>query len=108
MTLSSETELSRFIQAHPLCAIYFSGPDCAVCESLKPKLFALLGQRFPQLELAEVDCALSPQLAAQHTVFSLPTLIIYLDGREGIRKVRNFSLAELAAELQRPYSIFTA
>jgi thiol-disulfide isomerase/thioredoxin len=107
MMLSKENDFSAFIADHPLCAVYFSGPDCAVCEALQPKLFDLLQQRFPRLALAEVDCSASPQLAAQQTVFTIPTLIVYLDGREGIRKVRSFSLAELAAELQRPYVIFT-
>jgi thioredoxin-like negative regulator of GroEL len=95
------------VRSHPVCAVYFSGPNCAVCEALKPKLFNLLQSRFPALVLGEVDCAKSPRLAGQQSVFTIPTLIVYLDGREGLRRSRSFSLAELASQLERPYSILT-
>jgi thiol-disulfide isomerase/thioredoxin len=105
--LSALDEFNDWLGHHALCAAYFSGPDCSVCAALKPKLFELLQQRFPKLVLGEVDCALSPELAAQQTVFAIPTLIVYCDGREAIRKVRGFSLGQLAGELERPYGIFT-
>jgi len=105
--LSSSDEFTTWSSRHPLCAAYFSGPGCAVCEVLKPKLVELLQSRFPGLALGEIDCALSPDLAAQQMVFTIPTLIVYFDGREGLRKVRSFSLGELAAELERPYRIFS-
>ena len=100
-------EFTEWLILHPLCAVYFSGPDCSVCAALKPKLFELLQHRFPKLVLAEVDCAVSPDLAAQQMVFTIPTLIVYFDGREAIRKVRSFSLGQLSGELERPYGIFT-
>jgi thioredoxin-like negative regulator of GroEL len=106
--LSTTDDFTEWLNRHPLCAVYFSAPDCSVCEALKPKLHGLLQQRFPQLALGEVDCAACRELAAQQMVFTIPTLIVYFDGREGIRKVRSFSLGELAAELERPYGIFTA
>lgn len=105
--LTSEGEFSDFIRSHPICAVYFSGPDCAVCEALKPKLFEMLQHRFPKLVVGEVDCATTTQLAAQQIVFTIPTLIVYFDGKEGIRKSRSFSLSELAMELQRPYSMLS-
>ncbi len=105
--MDSESDLSDFISSHPVCAVYFSGPDCTVCKALKPKLFDLLAHRFPQLVIGEVDCAASPQLAAQQIVFTIPTLIVYLNGKEGIRKSRSFSLNELVTELERPYSILS-
>ncbi len=105
--LVTEDDLTGFISSHSICAAYFSGPDCAVCEILKPKLLELLQQRFPKLTVGEVDCAASPQLAAQQIVFTIPTLIVYFEGKEGIRKSRSFSLAELASELERPYSMLS-
>jgi thioredoxin-like negative regulator of GroEL len=108
MKLNSEQDFSAFIRNYPLCAIYFSGPDCAVCAALKPKLFELLQYRFPKLVLGEVDCSTSQQLASQQLIFSIPTLIVYLDGREAIRKSRSFSLTELVEELDRPYGIVTS
>jgi len=102
----TETAFKPFIQDNPLCLVYFSGPDCAVCEQLKPKLFKLLSRQFPQLVFAEVDCSREKTLVAALGVFTVPTVIAYIEGGEAFRHTRSFSPAQVAAQLQRPYRIF--
>ena len=103
--LESFEQLEQFRRSNVVAAVYFSGPDCAVCSALKPKVYERLGEAFPRLALAEVDCGSAVELASQLSVFTIPTLIVYFDGREFMRKVRNFSPAELVAELERPYGM---
>ncbi len=98
-------QFERFIAASPLAAVYFSGPDCAVCEALRPKLLSLFRERFPALAVGVVDCGRHSALAAQQRVFSVPTLLIFMDGREASRYVRAFSPSEVERDLARPYSI---
>lgn len=105
-TLQSPDDLDAFVRDHAAAALYFSGPDCSVCTALKPKLLELLSCDFPAVAVAEVDCSTAPELAAQLTVFTIPTLIVYLDGAECLRRTRSFSLVQLADELQRLYSLF--
>jgi len=102
----TESGFSRFIGEYDLCAVYYSAPDCNVCAVLKPKLFDLLGRRYPRLALGEVDCSAHKALAAGQSVFAIPTLIVYTDGREAFRHARGFSPAQVAEQLQRPYGIF--
>jgi thioredoxin 1 len=104
VVIDSAGALQALASAEPALAVYFSAPDCGVCEALYPRLVVCL-QEFPRVTLARADCAATPELAAQLGVLSIPTLIIYLDGHEAIRKVRHFSLAELAGELSRPYRL---
>lgn len=103
--LASETELSTLLHEHPAVLIHFSTPDCGVCQSLKPRISALVAEAFPQLLLAEVDCIAHPALAAQQRVFTVPVLLLFVEGRESLRLVRNFSLAELREQLARPYAL---
>ena len=103
--LSDQAALERFVHSHQICVLYYSAPDCGVCAALKPKLSAMLEQEFPKLAFAEVDCALSPALAAGYSVFAVPTLIVFTQGKESLRKSRSFGLGVLAAELERPYSL---
>ena len=103
--VESLQELEHRVQRAAALAVWFSGPDCRVCQDLKPKLAALIAERFPLLETAQVDCSRSPETAASHQVFSVPTLLVFFDGRESLRKVRNLSLPQLAGELQRPYHL---
>lgn len=97
--------LQQSIQKHPALLIWFSGPDCRVCHDLKPKVATLIAESFPRITLREVDCALSRETAAQYQVFTIPTLLIFFDGAEFMRKSRNFSLKQLQMELERPYHL---
>ena len=101
----SHADFSAFTQEHPLCVVYFSGPGCAVCKQLKPKLFELLDEAFPQLGTAQVDCSEEQSLAVDQGVFTIPTLLVFIEGRETQRYARSFSPAQVAAELRRPYQL---
>ena len=105
--IDSTEAFADFIGAQPLAAVYFSQPNCGICEVLKPKLMEMFNERFPELVIAEVDCSRHRSLAAQQGVFAVPTLIVFFEGREGIRKARAFGLGEVESELARPYAVFT-
>lgn len=101
--VSDNAELSRFVHEHPICVLYLTTPNCGVCKVLKPKLMGMLTERFPGVGFAQVDCTAAPVLAADMGVFTVPTLILFTDGRESLRKARSFGVEELAASLKRPY-----
>jgi len=44
-------------------------------------------------------------VAGQHRVFAAPTILVFFDGRETIRKSRNIGIDELRREIERPYSM---
>ena len=54
--------------------ILFGGESCAVCKSLKLKLEPIILQRLPKMNSIYIDCELSPDICAQHSVFSLPVV----------------------------------
>ncbi|MEE4197009.1 MAG: thioredoxin family protein [Bacteroidales bacterium] len=87
------------------CLVYFSHDKCNVCKVLKPKVHQLLNEYFPHLEMYYCDTEHYPQIAAQNSIFTVPTLIIFFDGKEFFRKSRNIGLEELKNELKRPYSL---
>lgn len=105
VSLNTSQAFERFIGGSPAAAVYFAGPDCGVCTVLEPKIEALLRERFPLIPLARVNIADSAALAAQQSVFTVPTLLIFFDGREAVRLSRAFSPAQLAESLQRPYAL---
>jgi len=104
--LTSNADFASHLRDAPLAAVYFSGPDCGVCRVLEPRLAALLEAEFPALATARVDCRRLPELAAAQSVFAIPTLLIYIDGRETLRYARAFSPAQVRDDLQRPYRLF--
>ena len=84
---------------------YFSTPQCRVCESLRPKLALLLDTAFPRMTGVYIDCEVLPEAAAQFQVFAVPTLIVFFDGRETLRKGRGVGIEQLRGEIGRIYAL---
>lgn len=99
-------ELQTEIKQNEALMVYFSGENCGVCEVLRPKIKALMQQKFPRIKQIFISANDYRQTAAALSIFTVPTLIIYLDGKEFIKKSRNISLLELENELFRPYSLY--
>jgi len=86
--------------------ILFGGPQCGVCHAIKPKLVSLISQQYPELVMVYVDCASSPNVCAQHNVFSLPVVQLYIEGHLYLERARSFSLVELGSEIGRIYRLW--
>lgn len=99
------TDLQDYIAAETAVLVYFSTPQCNVCKVLKPKVLELLQQRYPRMGFVYSDVAQDAEVAAQLGVLTVPTLIVYFDGRETDRFVRTFGIGELEAAIARPYEM---
>ena len=52
-----------------------------------------------------VDIEKTPEVAAQQSIFTVPVIVVYFDGRESYRKARNVGIDELTALVKRPYQM---
>ena len=82
---------------------YFSTKACSVCKVLKPKVSQMVSECFPQMKVVDIDLDKLPALASQICIFTAPTVVVFFDGHETIRKSRAFGIDELKAEIERPY-----
>lgn len=103
--IDSEDRLEAILNDNLGALIYFSGPECNVCKVLRPKIEEMILATYPQLPMAYVDCDAQREIAGQHRVFSIPTVLVFFDGSEFIRKVRTFGIGELRDEIERPYGM---
>ena len=101
-------EIQEIIQNNMAVMLYFSAPTCNVCHALKPKLFDAIQSNFEAFEIVSIDTSVSQEIAAHFSVFSIPTVLVFLDGREFLRKSRHMSVDEVVREIERPYSIMTS
>jgi thioredoxin 1 len=95
----------NFVEKNEAVLAYFSTTDCNVCKVLKPKVEALFESEFPKIKLCYVETNFLPEVAAQNRIFTVPTIVIYFEEKEFIRKSRNFGIGELKSEVQRFYSL---
>ena len=103
--IQSFEEFLKLKDEEPALLAYFSTEACNVCKVLKPKVSELLEKEFPKIKLVYIKSDVLPELAAQNQVFVAPTILIYFEGREYIRKSRNIGISELQREIERPYSM---
>jgi len=88
--------------------VYFSAPSCNVCHALKPKLLEALDKNFEDFKVESVDISLHEDIAPHFGVLSIPTVLIFLDSKEFLRKSRHMSVDEVIKEIKRPYEIMTS
>ncbi len=103
--LETLEQLETLVQKETAGMLYFYNDHCAPCLSLRPKVIKMVEEYFPNIKLAFVNSEKHPELPAQYSVFSNPTLILFFDGREYRRESKYISIPQLAAEIERPYQM---
>ncbi|PLX21577.1 MAG: thioredoxin [Marinilabiliales bacterium] len=105
-TIQSLEEFNSKLSESAGNLFYFSHEKCNVCKVLKPKIYNLLKNEYPKLKMFYCDTEYYPEIAGQNSVFTVPTILVFFDGKEFFRKSRNIGIDELSSILDRPYSIF--
>lgn len=103
--IESTEEFLKLKENKPALLAYFSTASCNVCKVLKPKVGELVFRDFPQIVLCYVRTDVLPELAGMNQVFAVPTILVFFEGREYIRKSRNIGIDELRQEIERPYEM---
>ena len=100
-------ELQTTIRNEVGVLLYFSGENCNVCHALRPKFKEVFDKEFSQLKQIYLDAHENAEISAYFQVFSIPTMIVFMDGREFAREGRSVSLHQLTEKLKRPYMMMT-
>ncbi|MCT4666003.1 MAG: thioredoxin family protein [Flavobacteriales bacterium] len=99
--IKDQQHLENLLKEERAIVLYFSDGTCSVGEAVAPKLDVLLKEKYPQFKLYSLMQTVHQELFAKHQIFVVPSLLVFLDGKETIRKSRNFSLLELESEIAR-------
>jgi len=97
--------IEKTIKENIAVMVYFSAPTCNVCHALKPKLLEELDKNFSEFKVESVDISVEEDIAPHFDVYAIPTVLIFLDGKEFVRKSRHMSVHEVMDEIRRPYEI---
>lgn len=103
--VTSNDNLGVLLEEQQMVLVYLSHQGCQVCKVLKPKVKEMAEVDFPLMAMVEVDTPLSSKLAAQLSVFAVPTILLFAAGKELQRFSRSFGMGELRSAIQRPYSM---
>lgn len=99
-------QFDKVLADYPLVLVYFSGENCNVCASLKTKIEMLVEQQFPTVDIIEIKTEQAPELISRYSVFTVPVVMFFVEGRDYIREVRSFSVVELAQKMEKIINIY--
>lgn len=104
-TVQEYSALEQATQENDLVFLYVSQPQCSVCQSLLPKVEELL-EDYPKIVSYYLNSMEVPVAAGQLSVFSIPTVILFVQGKEHFRLVRTFGLREINDKIDKVYQHF--
>jgi len=105
VSLHTVSETIQIIKSNKAVLFYFSTNSCAVGEALAPKILNMLNTDFPKIKFYSIDLNDSPELSANYNAFVEPTIIVFFEGKETIRKSRNIGIIELQNIIKRYYEL---
>jgi thioredoxin 2 len=73
----------------------FWAPWCGPCKMMAPQFEQAASQLEPRLRLAKVDTEAEPGLGAQYQIRSIPTLVLFKNGREHARQSGAMGAADI-------------
>ncbi|MCF6310240.1 MAG: thioredoxin family protein [Sulfurimonas sp.] len=97
--------INKIIEENLAVMVYISAPTCNVCHALKPKLLEAIQKNFQEFEIVSVDISVHEDIAPYFNVYAIPTVLVFLDSKEFLRKSRHMSVDEVVREIKRPYDI---
>ncbi|MCK5815999.1 MAG: thioredoxin family protein [Flavobacteriaceae bacterium] len=104
-SITSLDDFHKTLRENQAVLIYFNTSFCNVGEALEPKVKNLVKTHFPKVAYYQVDMNFLPEISTAYSVFVEPTIIVFFEGKETIRKSRNIGVSELHEAISRPYQL---
>ena len=99
-----EVEVEEFIKENLINIVYFSGSTCGACDAIKEKVLHII-KDYEKIEFMEINAVENKELAASYNIFSLPILLLFVNGKETLRVGRYFDLLDFKNSIDRYYNL---
>lgn len=104
--INSLEEIKKNIASKEAFVLYFSSKNCSVCSVLKSKIEKEILNNFDKIDLIEIKSDENSNITSYFGVFSAPTILFFLDGKEFLREGKNISISSFLNAIKRPYEMF--
>lgn len=103
--IKSIEEIRMMINENQIVLLYFGDESCGVCRVLLPKVEAML-KDYPDIRIGHIKIDMLPQVASEYSIFTIPAILLYIEGTEVVREARHISIAELQRKIDRYLELY--
>ena len=96
--LTNMNDIEQTIAENRICLFYIKAPDCGVCNVMLDKVGQLAAD-YPLLASFYTDTTEEPLVAGRFLVYSGPTVLLILDGKEVYRGSLFIDMQELKRKI---------
>lgn len=93
------SEIQEHIHSHEISLVFIKMAHCGVCDVVFEKTGELL-KKYPQVKAAAVSIEKTPDIAGEFLVFTAPTILLFLQGKEVLRQSRFVTFGKVEETLQ--------
>jgi thiol-disulfide isomerase/thioredoxin len=104
-SIKSIEEIKIMIKENPIALLYFGDESCGVCRVLLPKVEAML-KDYPDIRSGHIRIDMLPQVASEYSIFTIPAILLYIEGTEVMREARHISIVELQSKIARYLELY--
>ncbi|MFS0863926.1 thioredoxin family protein [Fredinandcohnia sp. 179-A 10B2 NHS] len=101
-TLTSIEEVQSFKEIQGLSFLYISRTNCSVCHALLPQIKEVMSD-FPEIKKGYVNADDVEEIAGFLSIFTVPVLILFIDGKEYLREARFVPIEQFTEKLSKIY-----
>lgn len=102
--LDSKELIDQIIKNNEMVLVYFGTKACGVCNDIKPKIEKIL-KDYPNINKIYVDVEKSHKVAVDYNIFTIPGIILFVEGKETIREARQISIGDIKNRIDRYYNL---
>jgi len=84
--------------------VYLSQEQCSVCSVTKP-VFENLAKKYEGSSFVHIDLNINEDAKGYFSVFTIPAILVFSEGKELLREARFFNFGEIEAKLDRYYEM---
>jgi thioredoxin 1 len=101
MTVDESTFEAQVLQSDKPVLVDFWAPWCGPCRLVSPVVESIGEAHGDKIAVAKVNTDENQQLAMRYSIFSIPTLIVFKDGKEAARLVGYMPQEAMEARLSQ-------
>lgn len=101
---AKDENIKKLIHANRVVIMQFGNNSCAPCAAVMAKLEAWR-KKHSEVPMYYIPVEEFPNLSAQHGIFFIPAVCLYIDGKCALKIAGYFSLEEFLKKTERYLSI---